>query len=54
MREDTGVHLDRPNGLALRGVLAEAWDVSPDGRKATFKLREGVKSNGAIPSPPRT
>ena len=45
LREDTGVHADKPNGLALRGMLAEGWEVAPDGRKATFKLREGVKSN---------
>lgn len=45
MREDTSVHTDKPNNLALRGRLAEQWDVSPDGRKATFKLREGVISN---------
>lgn len=49
MREDTGVHADKPNGLALRGKLAESWEVSPDGRKATFKLREGVKSNWGNP-----
>ena len=45
MREDTGVHSDRPNGLALQGRLAEKWTVSPDGLKATFVLREGIKSN---------
>jgi peptide/nickel transport system substrate-binding protein len=45
LREDTGVHADKPNGLALRGRLAESWEVAPDGRKATFKLREGVVSN---------
>ena len=45
MREDIGVHGDRPNGLALRGRLAETWDISPDGLKATFTLRQGVKSN---------
>jgi len=49
MREDTGVHADKPNGLALRGKLAESWEVSPDGRKAMFKLREGVKSNWGNP-----
>ena len=45
MREDTGVHSDRPNGLALQGRLAEKWTVSPDGLKATFVLRQGIKSN---------
>lgn len=45
MREDTSVRTDKPNNLALRGRLAEQWEVSPDGRKATFKLREGVTSN---------
>ncbi len=45
LREDIGVHADRPNGLALRGRLAEKWEVSPDGLKATFNLRQGVKSN---------
>jgi peptide/nickel transport system substrate-binding protein len=45
MREDIGVHGDRPNGLALRGRLAEKWDISPNGLKATFVLRQGVKSN---------
>lgn len=45
LREDTSVRTDKPNNLALRGRLAEQWEVSPDGRKATFKLREGVTSN---------
>jgi peptide/nickel transport system substrate-binding protein len=49
MREDTGVHPDKPNGLALKGKLAESWELAPDGRKATFKLREGVKSNWGNP-----
>lgn len=45
LREDTGVHSDKKYGLALRGRLAESWEISQDGRKATFKLREGVRSN---------
>ena len=45
MRENIGVHGDRPNGLALRGRLAEKWEISPDGLKATFVLRQGVTSN---------
>ena len=49
MREDTGVHPDKPNGLALKGKLAESWELAPDGRKATFKLREGVMSNWGNP-----
>jgi peptide/nickel transport system substrate-binding protein len=45
LREDTAVHSDKKSGLALRGRLATDWEISDDGRKATFKLREGVKSN---------
>lgn len=45
LREDTSVRTDRPNNLALRGVLAEKFEVSKDGRKAIFQLREGVRSN---------
>jgi peptide/nickel transport system substrate-binding protein len=45
MREDTSVRPDKKNGLALRGRLAEDWEISPDGLKATFKLRDGVVSN---------
>jgi len=45
MREDTGVHPDKPYGLSLKGRLAEHWQVAPDGRKATFTLRQGVRSN---------
>jgi peptide/nickel transport system substrate-binding protein len=45
MREDTAVHPEDPSNLALQAKLATEWDVSPDGRKATFKLREGVVSN---------
>lgn len=45
LREDTSVHADRKEGLALRGRLAESWDISANGLKATFKLRDGVRSN---------
>jgi peptide/nickel transport system substrate-binding protein len=45
LREDTDVHPDKKYGLALRGRLATEWEISDDGRKATFKLREGVRSN---------
>lgn len=45
LREDIGVHADRIGGLALKGKLAESWEVTEDGRSAIFKLREGVLSN---------
>ncbi len=45
LREDTDVHPDQPYGLALEGVLAEKWELSPDGTHATFTLRQGVKSS---------
>jgi peptide/nickel transport system substrate-binding protein len=45
LREDTGVHPDKKNGLALRGRLATDWEIAEDGRRAIFKLRDGVRSN---------
>ena len=44
MREDIGVHPELPYGLALEGRLAEKWELAPDGTRATFTLRQGVKS----------
>ena len=45
LREDISVHTDRPYNLALKGKLAEKWEVSPDGMVGRFTLRQGVKSN---------
>lgn len=45
LREDTSVHSDKKGGLALRGRLAEDWEISDNGLKVTFKLRDGVVSN---------
>ncbi len=45
MREDIAVHPELPNGLALQPRLAAKWEIAPDGKRVTFTLREGVKSN---------
>jgi peptide/nickel transport system substrate-binding protein len=45
LREDISVHTDRPYNLALKGKLAEKWEVTPDGMVGRFTLRQGVKSN---------
>lgn len=45
MREDIGVHADKPYNLNLVGKLAEKWEVNADGTVGRFHLRQGVKSN---------
>ena len=45
LREDISVHTDRPYNLALKGKLADKWEVSSDGTVGRFTLRQGVKSN---------
>lgn len=44
-REDIAFHGDKPGGVNMVGKLAESWELSPDGRRVVFKLREGVLSN---------
>ena len=40
LREDTGVHPDKPNGLALKGKLAESWELRPtDARPPSSSAR---------------
>jgi len=45
LREDISFHADKPGGVNMVGKLAESWELDPSGRRAVFKLREGVKSN---------
>lgn len=44
-REKIKVDPSQPYGLALKGKLAEKWELIDDGRVARFWLRKGVKSN---------
>jgi peptide/nickel transport system substrate-binding protein len=45
LREDIAFHPDKPGGVNMKGKLAESWELDPSGKRAVFKLREGVKSN---------
>jgi len=45
LREDIAFHPDKPGAVNMKGKLAESWELDPGGRRAVFKLREGVKSN---------
>lgn len=45
LREDIGFRPDLPGGVNMKGKLAESWELDPSGKRAFFKLREGVKSN---------
>ena len=45
LREDIAFHPDKPGGVNMHGKLAESWELDPSGRRAVFKLRQGVKSN---------
>jgi peptide/nickel transport system substrate-binding protein len=44
---NTLVRLD--NDQSVRGVLAESWEIAPDGKTYTFRLRKGVKWHDGKP-----
>jgi peptide/nickel transport system substrate-binding protein len=44
-REDVADHPDLPAGLALRGKLAESFELDRASKFIRFQLRQGVKSN---------
>ncbi len=47
MVADTLTQLN-PDSRQLEGALAESWEVTPDGKVWTFKLKPGIKFNGGL------
>jgi peptide/nickel transport system substrate-binding protein len=45
LREDTAYYPDKAGNVNMVGKLAESWELDPSGKRAVFKLREGVMSN---------
>lgn len=43
-RDDIVFHADKPGSVNMVGILAESWEIDPEGRWARFKLREGAMS----------
>lgn len=44
-REDIAFHANKPDGVNMVGKLAESWQLDPSGKRAVFRLRQGVMSN---------
>ena len=49
---DNLVKLNWDDMVNVHPMLAESWDISPDGRKITFKLRQGAKFVSGNPITP--
>src|SRR5262249_22540842 len=45
LREDIKDYPDKPGRVNMKGKLAESWEVDPNGTRARFQLKKGVKSN---------
>ena len=48
-REEYGSALRFADLVALKGALAESWDISPDGLTYTFEIRQGVNWQNKAP-----
>ncbi|HBH63122.1 MAG TPA: ABC transporter substrate-binding protein, partial [Erwinia persicina] len=44
-----GLVRNAPGSLTIEPALASRWDISPDGRRYTFHLREGVTFQDGTP-----